>query len=345
MLTNWNIWPFSYTFTQPYWFLLLLLLPILAYLLFLRNRTVGFVAKVSHTSENRKKIALPWVKRYRTSVIFIQLFVYTLLVTALAGPFSWDSPEGRQENYKNGIDIVLALDVSLSMYARDFEPNRLDAAKRVAMEFVQGRKGDRIGLVVYAGEGYTACPPTLDYPVLLKQIANTSGEYIEGGTAIGIGLGTAVNRLRSESEAGKVIILLTDGTNNTGELTPAKAAELATAKNIRVYTIGIGSLGEALSPVVNAFGMISWEMQPVEIDEVTLKSIAQKTGGEYFRATDDKVLSDIYAKIEQMEKARFLDQVYQNEAPSDPSPFLNWAISLLLLLAFSSLIQFKYAAE
>lgn len=344
MLTNWNIWPPSYSFTQPYWFLLLLLLPLLVYFLLKKDKQLNVVAKVSHISKNQKASALTWVKSFKRVALITKLLIFALLVTALARPFSWDSPDGRQENYKNGIDIVIALDVSLSMYARDFEPNRLEAAKRVAMEFVQGRKGDRIGLVVYAGEAYTSCPPTLDYKVLLNQIAQTSGEYIDGGTAIGVGLGTAVNRLRAESEAGKVVILLTDGTNNSGDITPDKAAELAKAKNIRVYTIGIGTMGEALSPVVNAFGL-SWEMQKVEIDEETLKSIAIKTDGKYFRATDEKALADIYSQIEAMEQARFLDQVYQNEAPSDPSPFLNWALALSLLLVFFSLIQFKYAGE
>lgn len=303
------------------------------------------MAQVPHTSDKQKALSLSWVDKYRKAAVIIKLFIFTLLVTAMASPFSWDSPEGRQEDYKNGIDIVIALDVSISMYARDFKPNRLDAAKRVAMEFVMGRKADRIGLVVYAGEAYTACPPTLDYDVLLEQIASTSGEHIDGGTAIGVGLGTAVNRLRSDSQSGKVVILLTDGSNNRGDITPEKAAELAKAKDVRVYTIGIGTMGEAESPVINAFGLLSWEMQPVEIDEKTLQFIADKTDGKYFRATDEEALEDIYKQIEKMEQARFLDQVYQNEAPSDPSPFLNWAIALSLVLVFFSLIQFKYASE
>ncbi len=344
MLSNWNICPLSYTFNHPHWFWLLLLLPVLAFILFQKKKNLTFVAQVSHLDAEQKKLSLNWVETFRTVSIFVQLFIFTLLVTAMAGPFSWDSPEGRQENFKNGIDIVIALDVSLSMYAKDFEPNRLDAAKRVAMEFVQGRKGDRIGLVVYAGEAYTSCPPTLDYNILLEQIGQTTGEFIDGGTAIGVGLGTAVNRLRADSDGGKVIILLTDGTNNSGDIDPYTAAELARAKNIRVYTIGIGTMGEAMSPVPNAFGF-HWEMQPVEIDEEVLTSIADKTGGEYFRATNEKALSEIYTKIEKMEKARFLDRVYKKEAPANPAPFLLWALSLSLILVFFSLIQFKYVNE
>jgi Ca-activated chloride channel homolog len=323
---------------------LLLLLPFLGYFLWKKSKKHSFVAEVSHLDKEQKKLSLNWVNTYKTVTIGIHLFIYTLLVTAMAGPFSWNSPEGRQESFKNGIDIVIALDVSLSMYAKDFEPNRIDAAKKVAMEFVQGRQGDRIGLVVYAGEAYTSCPPTLDYNVLLEQIGQTTGEYIEGGTAIGVGLGTAVNRLRADSEGAKVIILLTDGTNNAGDIEPNTAAELARAKNIRVYTIGIGTNGEALSPVPNPFGF-HWEMQPVEIDEDVLKSIADKTGGEYFRATNEKALSDIYSKIEKMEKARFLNRVYKKESPANPAPFLLWAISLSLILVFFSLIQFKFGNE
>lgn len=344
MLTNWNIWPLSYIFNEPLWFLLLLLLPLIAFLLIKKDKQRNFQAKASHISEGQKTLALSWVGNFRKVAIAVKLLIFTLLVTAMAKPFSWNTPDGRQEKYKNGIDIVLAIDVSLSMYAKDFDPDRLEAAKRVAIDFVSGRKGDRIGLVVYAGEAYTACPPTLDYKVLLEQIALTSQEHINGGTAIGVGLGTAVNRLRADSEGEKIIILLTDGTNNRGDITPEKAAELAKAKNIRVYTIGIGTMGEAMSPVFTPFGM-TWEMQPVEIDEETLKNIAKKTDGQYFRATNEKVLKEIYAKIEKMEQTRFLDQVYQNEAPSDPSPFLNWAIALSLILVFFSLLQFKYAAE
>ena len=344
MLTQWNIWPLSYTFNSPQWFWLLLLLPLFAYFLVKKEKKNSFTAKVSHLSTEQKNHALSWVSRFQRVATIIKLIIFLLLVSAMASPFSWNSAEGRQEEYKNGIDIVIAMDVSLSMYARDFEPNRLDAAKRVAMEFVQERKGDRIGLVVYAGEAYTSCPPTLDYTVVLNQIAQTTGEYIDGGTAIGVGLGTAVNRLRAESEGGKVIILLTDGTNNTGEISPDKAAELAKAKNIRVYTIGMGTKGEALSPTIGPFG-IQFEMAPVDIDEETLKSIASKTDGAYFRATDKKTLEGIYEKIDAIEKARFLDRVYKNEPPSDPSAFLNWALLLIFLLSFYSLLQFKYGGE
>jgi Ca-activated chloride channel homolog len=342
MLTNWNIWPFSYTYLHPQWFFLLFGLPLLAYILFKKENQHSFSAKITQ-NQNREKFVLTWVNSFRKGMIYLKLLIFTLLTFALAGPFSWKNDDDRQEDYKSGIDLVIAMDVSLSMYARDFLPSRLDAAKRVATEFVQGRKGDRIGLVVYAGEAYTACPPTLDYKVLTEQIAKVSGEYIDGGTAIGVGLGTAVSRMRSGSKTSKAIILLTDGTNNAGELTPERAAELAKALNIRVYTIGVGTNGEALSPVITPFG-VRFEMQPVEIDEKTLKSIASKTDGQYFRATDEETLFAIYEKIEKLEKNRFLDQVYQNEPPADPSPFIIWALILILFVSIYSLILFKHAA-
>ncbi len=342
MLSNWNIWPFEYNYLHPEWFLLLLLMPLIAFFLFKKENTLNFSASITQ-DPNAKKNALNWVGTFRKGIIYLKLLIFTLLVFALAGPFSWRNEEGKQEDYKKGIDMVLAIDVSLSMYSRDFLPSRLDAAKRVAMEFVQGRKGDRIGLVVYAGEAYTSCPPTLDYKILIEQISKVSGEYIEGGTAIGVGLGTAVSRLRDDAKSSKAIILITDGTNNAGDITPERAAELAKALNIRVYTIGVGTNGEALSPVITPFG-VRFEMQPVEIDEKTLIQIADKTGGQYFRAVDEEALYSIYEKIEKLEKSKFLNQVYQNEPPADPSPFLLWALLLILFVSIYPLILFKHAA-
>lgn len=266
--------------------------------------------------------------------------VASLLITAMAKPYHWSQHEVSDKNYKDGIDIILAMDVSLSMMAMDFTPNRLEASKKVAKEFVDGRVGDRIGLVVYAGEAYTACPATLDYSILKQQIDNISGDRIEGGTAIGTGLGTAVTRLRNDSIKSKVIILLTDGSNNAGEITPIMAAELAASKNIRVYTIGVGSQGNAKSPVITPFG-VQYQNMPVEIDEETLKQIAATTGGIYFRATDTKSLKEIYKEIEKLEKRKMEDQHFKSEPPSNPSAFLNWAFILLILNWSIKQILFK----
>jgi Ca-activated chloride channel family protein len=259
----------------------------------------------------------------------------------MAKPFHWSGFEDIDENYKNGIDIILAMDVSMSMLAMDFEPNRLEASKRVAKEFVDGRRGDRIGLVVYAGEAYTACPATLDYTILKKQIDQVNGENIEPGTAIGTGLGTAVTRLRSDSIASKVIILLTDGSNNFGELDPLTAAELARAKNIRVYTIGVGSNGQAPTPVITPFG-VRYENMEVEIDEMTLMKIAEITKGKFFRATDEKSLSEIYKEIDVLEKRKMLDQQYKTEPPANPTAFINWAVLLAFLSWGTKRALFKW---
>jgi len=228
------------------------------------------------------------------------------------------------------------------MMAQDFKPNRLEASKNVAKEFVDGRTGDRIGLVVYAGEAYTACPATLDYTILKEQIDKISGDRIEGGTAIGTGLGTAVTRLRSDSIVSKVIILLTDGSNNSGEITPLEAAELAKAKNVRVYTIGVGRNGNAPSPIITPFG-IQYQNMPVEIDEVTLMKIAETTDGQYFRATDEKSLKAIYGEIEKLEKRKMEDQYYKSEPPSNPQAFLNWAFVLSLLVWGSNYLIFRHS--
>jgi len=238
--------------------------------------------------------------------------------------------EDHHKEYKDGIDIIITLDVSGSMLAQDFKPNRLEASKKVAKEFIDGRKGDRIGLVAYAGEAFTACPPTLDYTILKKQIDAISGDYIIGGTAIGVGLGTAVTRLRSDTLASKVIILLTDGVDGGSEITPMMAAELARSKNIRVYTIGVGSTGQASTMVQSPFGPI-FQSADVEIDEVTLKKIADRTGGQYFRATDEKSLKKIYEEIEKLEKRKMEDEHFKSEPPPNPIAFLNWAFALSLL--------------
>lgn len=304
-----------------------------------KNRKGEF--KYSRTSKDQKSLGSPWVSRIREGFLIIYGVIACLLIFALAKPFHWSQYDDSDKEFKDGIDIILAMDVSLSMLARDFDPNRLEASKEVAKQFVDGRTGDRIGLVVYAGEAYTACPATLDYEVLKKQIDEISGDRIEGGTAIGTGLGTAVTRLRNDSLASKVIILLTDGSNNSGEISPIMAAELARAKNIRVYTIGVGSQGEAPSPVITPFGM-QYQNMSVEIDEVTLMKIAEITDGQYFRATDTESLKSIYAEIETLEKRKMEDQHFKSEPPANPESFLNWAVVLLFLTWGTNYFVFKY---
>lgn len=340
MLNNWNIRFWEYDFLSPHWLWLLLVVPVILLLMFRNERRKEGEWKYSGSAASQKSFSTRWIVSFRRILIVLNGIVLCCLIFAMAKPFHWSDYDDVDENYKNGIDIILAMDVSSSMLAMDFEPNRLEAAKRVAKEFVDGRRGDRIGLVVYAGEAYTACPATLDYTILKKQIDQITGENIEGGTAIGTGLGTAVTRLRSDSLQSKVIILLTDGSNNAGDIDPLTAAELARSKNIRVYTIGVGSNGKAPTPVITPFG-IRYENLEVEIDEMTLMKIAEIANGQYFRATDEESLKSIYKEIEKLEKRKMLDQQYKTEPPASPMGFLNWAFVLAILTWLSNRYFFK----
>jgi Ca-activated chloride channel family protein len=340
MLNNWNIRFWEYNFQSPNWLWLLILVPVICWILLKRESKRQGDWKFSGNSETQRKFSTRWIVAVRRTSIVLQCIVLALLIAAMAKPFHWSSFDDFDENYKNGIDIIIAMDVSGSMLAMDFEPNRLEASKEVAKEFVDGRRGDRIGLVVYAGEAYTACPATLDYTILKKQIDKIGEENIEGGTAIGTGLGTAVTRLRSDSLQSKVIILLTDGSNNAGDIDPLTAAELARAKNIRVYTIGVGSNGEAPTPIATPFG-IRYENQEVEIDEISLMKIAEITKGQYFRATNKEGLKEIYKEIEKLEKRKMLDQHYKSEPPATPMAFMNWALLIALLSFITNRFLFK----
>lgn len=330
MLTNWNILIWEYEFQEPYWLILLLVVPILVYFLIQRENQTKGTFKFSRLEAEQNSLEDKRIIKIRKAIWITYGLIIGLLILALAKPFSWNDNDNFEEQYKNGIDIVLAIDASSSMLARDFHPNRMEASKAVAKKFIEGRKGDRIGLVVYSGEAYTSCPSTLDYDVVNRQIDEIGKVNLEGGTAIGVGLGTAVNRLRNDSIPSKVVILLTDGSNTTGQISPLAAAKLAKAKNVCVYTIGVGTNGEALSPVITPFGM-DYEYAPVEIDEVTLKEIASITGGKYFRATDENKLLEIYQIIDKMEKRKMKERNFKSEPPSNPSAFLNWACLLLLL--------------
>jgi Ca-activated chloride channel family protein len=327
---NWTISILDYQLLAPQWLLLLLLVPLYGYFLFVSSRKNSGTWKFTGTPTTQTNIASKKIKRIRIGLHVSSLIGFVLLLITLAQPTNSSSEKAIQNQYKNGIDIVLAMDVSLSMYALDFQPNRLEVAKSVAKEFIDGRNGDRIGLVVFSGEAYTACPTTLDYQLLKDQMNQINGEDLESGTAIGTGLGTAVARLRDDKLKSKVIILLTDGSNNAGELAPKEAAELARLKNITVYTIGVGSNGNAPTPIVTPFG-VRFENMPVEIDEQTLRAIAAKTNGRYFRATDAQSLIEIYAAIDQLEKRKMKDQNMQLLQPIDANPFLMLALLLLIL--------------
>jgi Ca-activated chloride channel homolog len=264
-----------------------------------------------------------WLRHLLT---VFRLGVIILLIIVLARP---QSSNQWEQITTEGIDIVLCMDVSGSMRAMDFKPNRLEASKSVGIEFVNARQDDRFGLVVFAGESYTQCPMTTDRAVVVNFLKEINFGVIEDGTAIGMGLATAVNRIKDSKAKSRVIILLTDGVNNRGDVGPVTAAEIASSFGIRVYTIGVGSKGNAPIPVQDMFGRTVTRNMPVEIDEAVLKQIAETTGGTYFRATDNNKLREIYQEIDQMEKTR-LDVKHFSKKKEEYFPYLLAAMIILL---------------
>ena len=319
----------NYEFLSPHWLWLLLLVPFFLWRMFVIDSKRKGEMVFSKSESDQAALELPWIATVRKALFYTYALIFIILIIAFARPYNWKSTETFDHKYKYGIDIILAMDISASMLAKDFEPDRLAVSKHMAKEFVDGRVGDRIGLVVYEGEAYTACPATLDYEILKAQIDNAQPGNLEGGTAIGTGLGTAVTRLRNDSIKSKVIILLTDGSNNSGTISPETAANLARQKHVCVYTIGIGSMGMALTPMMTPLG-IQYVDAPVEIDEETLQNIANITGGKYFRATDEQSLREIYKSIDTLEKQKIEQKNYNSEPPTTPEPFIITAIILLL---------------
>jgi Ca-activated chloride channel family protein len=262
----------------------------------------------------------------------LRVLLITLLILALARPQS--TSHGRDVTTE-GIDIMMALDISGSMLAEDFKPNRIEAAKKVARNFISSRPGDRIGLVVFSGESFTQCPLTTDHSVLHNLMGSIESGMLEDGTAIGMGLATAVLRLKTSEAKSKVIILLTDGVNNAGQMPPLTAAELAKAYGIRVYTIGVGTRGTAPYPFKTPYG-IQYQNMEVQIDEAAMKQIASSTGGKYFRATDNKKLEEVYREIDQLEKTRIEVTEYSRHAEE----FLPLALLAGLLGAVEVLLRY-----
>ncbi|WP_346692687.1 VWA domain-containing protein [uncultured Alistipes sp.] len=318
-------------FASPYYlWLLALIVPMIAYYVW-RVRQGGAAIQIS-TVEGVLR-APKSVRYYLRHLPFVlRTAAYALLVVALA------RPQGIEQNVRTsteGIDIMLSIDVSGSMLARDFKPDRITAAKEVAASFISDRVGDRLGLVVFAGEAFTQSPLTTDQSTLQTLLARIRSGLIEDGTAIGNGLATAINRLRESEAKSKVIILLTDGINNRGEIAPMTAAEIARAQGIRVYTIGVGSRGTAPYPAVDMFGNMTFINQKVEIDEKALTEIARLTGGRYFRATDKEKLQAIYDEINQLEKSR----VEVTERITYHELFLGWVLAALALLTAELLLS------
>lgn len=257
----------------------------------------------------------------------IKLFALGLFIIALARP---QSTMRWSNTTTEGIDIIIALDISGSMLARDFKPNRLEVAKEVAIEFIKERPNDRIGLVLFSGEAFTQCPLTTDHQALIQLFKEVQNGMIEDGTAIGLGLATAVNRLKNSDAKSKVVILLTDGFNTGGSIPPLTAAEIAAAMGVRVYTIGIGTNGLAPMPYKTPYGTIEYQMTEVRIDEPTMKKIAEITNGKYFRATNKETLRKVYKEIDQLEKTRIEVSEYRQKS-EEYSYWVLTGLGLLLL--------------
>lgn len=288
------------TFVNPEFLYLFLILPILAIGFWFFRKKENPLVKLPSTEIFKNQTSFK--KKIRPILLILRLLAISGLIVALARP--QNASETTKKKLTEGIDIVLAIDVSSSMLAKDLKPNRLDALKEVAKQFIIDRVNDRIGLVVYSGESYTKVPVTSDKSIVLESLKQVTFGDIQDGTAIGTGLATAVNRLKESTAKSKVVLLMTDGVNNAGFIEPKTAAELAKQYNIKVYTIALGTNGTALSPVAyNPDGSFHYEMVQVEIDEFILKEIAKVTNGKYFRANNNKKLEQIYKEIDSLEKS------------------------------------------
>lgn len=316
-------------FADPIYLWLLGLIPLgVVFYIYYRKSLQAYlhVSTVAHAKETSTLKS-----KFRPALVGFRLLAFGMIVLALARPQSMDVSTRTKTN--RGIDIIMAIDVSSSMLAQDLKPNRLTALKKVAANFVGNRLSDRIGLVVYAGESYTKTPITSDKGIVKRALTEIKyqGDLIEDGTAIGMGLATAVNRLKESKAQSKVIILLTDGVNNAGFIDPKTASELAVEFEIKTYTIGLGSNGNALAPVaIKPNGQFQYGLTKVEIDEELLKEIAAKTGGLYFRATNTEKLQAIYNEIDKLEKTEIEEFKYYNY--DEKFRPLIWAALVLLVL-------------
>ncbi|MBT8265650.1 MAG: VWA domain-containing protein [Bacteroidia bacterium] len=318
---------------ELFWLLLLIPIAILWYLFKNQKQT----AELKISSLKGFKATPSWLPKLKHVLFVLRLAALTLLIMAMARPQTVDISSRTKTT--RGIDIVMAIDVSASMLAKDLKPNRLEALKDVASDFIKGRPNDRIGLVEYAGESYTKTPITSDKSIVLKSLMEIKyNTIIEGGTAIGMGLATAVNRIKDSKAKSKIIILLTDGVNNSGFIDPNTASELAVEYGIKTYTIGLGTNGMALSPIaLSPNGRFQYGRVQVEIDEELLKEIANATGGKYFRATDNRKLKEIYKEIDKLEKTDVEEfKFYNYEEKYRPLVLLAGLLILLeILLRFT----------
>jgi len=318
------------TFKNPeFFYLLLVILPMAVWYIFRQKKNTASI-RISSTE--------PVIKTPKTIKHCLRHLVFLFQVMAIAAFTIVLARPQSSSNWENvtteGIDIMISFDISSSMLARDFSPDRLEAAKDVAMKFISGREYDRIGLVVFAGEAFTQCPLTTDRAVLLNLFRDIESGMIQDGTAIGNGLATAVARLKESEAISRVVILLTDGENNSGEIAPVTAAEIAKTFGIRVYTIGVGTVGTAPYPVQTPYGVQLRDME-VKIDEETLREIASITDGKYFRATSNTKLEEIYSEIDELEKSKIEVREFSRRSEE----FLPFALAGILLMVFGLLLR------
>lgn len=320
-------------FANKEWLWALLIVPaLLGWYIFRYSNSRALISMPSLNFFTDSKTSLKEILSH--SLVGLKLLSLSLLILAMTRP---QSSSSWQDVSTEGIDIVLALDISGSMLAEDFKPNRLEASKEVAMKFIDERPNDRMGLVIYSGESFTQCPLTTDHAVLKNLFKEIKNGMIEDGTAIGMGLANAVNRLRDSEAKSKVVILLTDGYNTTGSIPPLTAAEIAKSFNVRVYTIGVGTNGEAPYPVQTPFG-VQYQQMEVKIDENTLQGIADATGGRYYRATDKNNLESIYKEIDQLEKSK----IEVTEFRKKSEEFFPLVLVAIILLGLEFLLRNTY---
>ena len=320
-------------FLNPEYFILLGVIPIIILWNYLNRDKLNNSIKFSNSEAFKNSSNIYSI--LKVSLRYLRMISLVLIITALARPQVIDTSTRVKTN--SGVDIIMAIDVSASMLAKDLKPNRLDALKNVADEFIKNRVSDRIGLVEYAGESYTKTPLTTDKSITLKSLREIKyNNIIEGGTAIGMGLATSVNRIKDSKAKSKVIILLTDGVNNAGFIDPITAAELAKEFQIKIYSIGLGTNGLALSPVgIDARGKFNYANIQVEIDEKLLTQISEMTGGKYFRATDNERLKEIYSDIDKLEKTEIEEFKYY----SVDEKFRYFLVPAILLIVFELIMK------
>ena len=320
-------------FLNPEYFILLAIIPLIVLWNYLKRDNLTNSIKFSNSEAFGD--SGHFYSKLKSTFKFLRLISLILVIIALARPQVIDTSTRVKTN--SGIDIIMAIDVSASMLAKDLKPNRLDALKNVADEFIKNRVSDRIGLVEYAGESYTKTPLTSDKNITLRSLREIKyNNIIEGGTAIGMGLATSVNRIKESKAKSKVIILLTDGVNNAGFIDPITAAELAKEFQIKIYSIGLGTNGLALSPVgIDARGKFNYANVQVEIDENLLTQISEMTGGKYFRATDNETLKEIYSDIDELEKTEIEEFKYY----SVDEKFRYFLLPAIILIAFEMIMK------